>query len=362
LAAEPAQNDGVALVDRDEGSAAIVNGGPAAAAAPGPGARATTTNGATAATAVAKTPLTEAAGRSAPLPAAADDPGAGQPVPPPHDRFFGRLLQRLVPARLRRRLVALAAWSHTPRALRLGTASAAALALVTAAALALVGFAGVGTHVYLPPAPPPVSYPYNISADAGLFPQVFYPPPMLFGPPLASGALPAGELSGLVLQSYDVPLDFHATNQGAVPGSPADGLMGSYHVVFQRALGSVGTGDLGSVISILSLAGAYRDVPAAAAQLENDDLSTLGTLAGLPDFVAEPVSVTTVIGDESRVVHLSGDADGVPAGVYLVEFRYGALDGIVAVASPAGSESLADAIQLARLQEARLEQSAPLTP
>ncbi len=340
-AAETAQNDGVALADRDDGGA-LADAAPVAAAAP------------------VAVPAANGAAPASP-PAARAEAEAVE-LAPPQGSVAGRLVRRLVPARLRRRLAVLAAWSHTPRALRLGTASAAALALVTAAALALVGFAGVGTHVYLPPAPPPDNYTYTVSSASGLYPPVFYPPPMLFGPPLNSGALPANTLAGLVLQTYDVPLDFHATDQGAISGAAADGLLGSYHVVFQRALGSVDTGELGSVISILSLVGDYRDVPVAAAQIENDDLSTLGRLAGLPDFVAEPVSITAVIGDETRVVHLSGDADGVPAGVYLVEFRYGALDGIVAVASPAGSESLSDAMQLARRQEARLEQSAPLNP
>jgi len=354
-AAETAQNDGVALADRDDGGA-IAGAAPAGDAAP---AAVPASNGA-AATATEPPPAPPAAPASPT--AGSDAAAAADPVTLPQGSLAGRLVRRLLPARLRRRLVGLAAWSHTPRALRLGTACAAALALVTAAALALVGFAGVGTHVYLPPAPPPDTYTYGISNASGLYPPVFYPPPMLFGPPLNAGALPANALAGLVLQTYDVPLDFHATDQGAIPGAAADGLLGSYHVVFQRALGSVDTGELGSVISILSLVGAYRDVPAAAAQIENDDLSELGRLAGLPDFVAEPVSITAVIGDETRVVHLSGDADGVPAGVYLVEFRYGALDGIVAVASPAGAESLSDAMQLARRQEARLEQSGLLNP
>jgi hypothetical protein len=361
-AADAAQNDGVAVADRDDSSAAIADATAATGVTLGAGVATNgTANGAIAAPSGAAAAPSGAASPVL-LSNGASEPDAAERAATAQGGLAGRWLRRFLSARLRRRLAALAAWSHTPRALRLGTAAAAALALVTAGALALVGFAGVGTHVYLPPAPPPDSYPYGISYDSGLFPPVFYPPPMLFGPPLDTSTVPVNALANLVLQTYDVPLDFHATVQSAVPGAPADGLIGSYHVVFQRALGSVDTGDLGSVISILSLVGAYRDVPAAAAQIENDDLSTLGRLAGLPDFVAEPVSVTAVIGDETRVVHLSGDADGVPAGVYLVEFRYGAVDGIVAVASPAGSESLSDAMQLARRQEARLEQSAPLNP
>lgn len=358
-AAETVQNDGVALADRDEGGAAI-EGGDAAAGAP---AR-TGTNGATPAVAAAPKDPAQPAGPATACPPGAESASgeasaAGtQPSDP-----AGYRLRRAVPARLRRRLSAVAVWSHTPRALRLGTVSAAGLGLITAAALALVGFAGVGTHVTLPPAPPPNPLDFGVSSDnSGFFPQIFYPPPMVFGPPLNANALPPNALSGLVLQPYDVPLDFHATDQGAVPGAAADGLVGSYHVVFQRALGSVDTGELGTATSVLSLAGVYRDVPAAAAQVESDDLGTLGTLAGLPDFVAEPVSITDLIGDETRVVHLTGDANGVPVGVYLVEFRHGAIDGIVAIASPEGSESLRDALQLAQRQESRLEKGEPQTP
>lgn len=358
-AADTAETDGVAVAERDTSGAAAANGAPAAAPALN-----IHTNGAAASHAEPDAaPPAFGLVTAVPAPAAAGEPASADQAATPRSSLAGQLLRRFVPARLRRWTRALATWSHSRRALRLGTAGAAVLGLVTATALALVGFGGVGTHVFIPPAQPPDAYSSGLSNDAsGYFPQIFYPPPMLFGPPLGASAPSSSTLAGLVLQTYDVPIDFRATEQGAIPAAPADGLAGSYHVVYQRTLGSVDSGELGAAISVLSLVGSYRDVPAAAAQLENDDLSTLGTLAGLPDFVAEPVSITEDIGDETRVVHLTGDADGVPTGVYLVEFRYGAIDGIVAVAAPEGSESLSDALQLARQQESRLEQAAPLNP
>lgn len=291
------------------------------------------------------------------------DGGAGKssdPVAFTPGRRRGSWLGRVIPAPVCRRLATFAAWSHTPRALRLGTVCAGSLALLTAATLALVGFGGVGTHVYLPPAPQADALGSGLSNDAfNFYPPVFPLPPLIAGPPLPVGGALSGALSQLVLQPYDVPIDFESTDRGAVSGNGADGLAGSYHVLFQRALGSQTGGELGGSVAVISIAAVYRDLSAATAQIEDEDLGKLGTLAGLPDLSAEPVPATRVIGDESRVVHLAGESYGVQIGAYLVEFRHGAVDGIVALVAPAGSESLPDALLLAARQEARLEQSAP---
>ncbi len=343
--AESAQNDGVALADRGNGRDPA-HGGPEQAGAD----HGAAANGVSLTASVASNEA-PAEGSSAPIESPIQTPGLGR-----------GLLRRLVPDRIRRRFAAARAWSHTPRALRLGTLSAGALALLTASVLAVVGFGGVGTHVDLPPAPPD-TYGSGLSNDLyNIYPPVLPLPPLIAGPPLPSGSTLHDVLSRLVLQPYDVPIDFHRTDQGAVDGAAADGLLGSYHILFQRNLDSANSAELGGAISVISIAGVYRDVPAAAAQLEDEDLSGLGTLAGLPDLSADPVTIARVIGDETRIVHLTGESFGVQVGVYLVEFRRGAVDGIVALVASAGSESLPDALLLADRQEARLEQSAPPEP
>jgi hypothetical protein len=268
-----------------------------------------------------------------------------------------------VPAALRRRLERLQRWSHTPRALWLGTLSAGTLAVFTVVMLATVGFGGVGTHVELPPAPLADTYSSGIpSSIDNVYPPVYPLPPLIAGPPLPPDSSLPNRLATLVLQPYDLPIDFRITDQGANDNTSEDGLVGSYHVLFTRGLNGSSSAGLPGVISVLSIASVYRDVPVAAAPIEGNDLSGLGTLAGLPDLKAEPVSVTQVIGDETRVVHLTGNSYGFQIGAYLVEFRRGAVDGIVGLVAPKGSESLHDAIALAQQQESRIEQSEPFVP
>ena len=287
---------------------------------------------------------------------AADGEGRPAPVegPPPialpaekPARHWDRVAT--VRAALEPRLHAFAARTHTPTALRFGTAAIALLGVAAAVALVLVGFVGMGTH--------PQTFDDSSSALVGPqlppegAPSLFSPPsPLLPVPPPDAGL--SQNFARVVLQPDDLAPDFTPLDRGSTGDDPTTGLVGSYHAVYQRPLSVAGTGS-DQTIAVLATLSAYRTSQAASFHLNDVSTGTLAVDAGLPTLNSEPVTARTV-GDESRAVHLTGSYAGVGIGVYLIQFRRGTTNAIVGVAAVLGSESLEQALTLAEKQDAHI--------
>ncbi len=287
--------------------------------------------------------------------AAPAGPAASAPVVAPRVRhLLPSALRRLLTG-VRRRWRVITGWTHTRRALALGTALTGALGIAAVAALVVVGFAGVGTHnvpvLYGPvasdngtaagPQPPP-------EASQSVF---SLPSPLLPEPSVLTAAI-SQSLSTVVLQQSDLANDFTLLNGGPTGADGAAGLLGSYHVVYQRPLVVAAEGRSGS-LATLAVIGIYRDTQTASFRLTDVSADRLGVEAGLPGLNAVAV-VGRSIGDESRVIHLSGNSSGVDIGVYLVQFKRGSTDAIVGIAAVLGSESLDEVLRLADIQDAHI--------
>lgn len=252
------------------------------------------------------------------------------------------------------RLRALAAWSHTRRALWLGTAVTALLGLATAGALVLIGFVGVGTHsipaIFGPPPP----------ADSGAAVGPQPPDPSIFSLPLPALLPPApplgpalgDKLARLVLQPDDLASVFTVLDKGPTGGDVTTDLSASYHAVYQRPASESDSGG-DSPIAVTSQVSVYRTAQAASFRLSDVNLSRLAIQAGVPGLNSETVPARTV-GEESRVAHLTGNDAGVNIGVYLIQFRRGSTNAIVGVAAVLGSESLDEALGLADKEDAHI--------
>lgn len=271
------------------------------------------------------------------------------------------LLSRLAPHWARQWLTAARAWSHTPRALVLGAGATVALAAVAGALLLSVGFVGVGTHVQLPPPyfgdVPVAPLPSEGQGELGPLPPLFFAP---IGGLTIAPERPDSQLADLVLQQSDVLYDFHTQDKRSLGGDSGSGLLAAAHVVYQRTNAATSP-ILPGAVAIASLAGAYRDVAAAAAQLSDANLVRIAADAGLPGLTVTQVPAARV-GDESRALRLSGVSQGQAVGAYLVQFRRSAVVGFVLVAGAPGSESLTQALSLAAAQEQRIELSPYVSP
>lgn len=281
-----------------------------------------------------------------------------RPTAPAAGSVRGRRLRPLV-ERLRAAERAIIAWSHTRRALRIGTAVVVALGATAAVALLLIGALGVGTHT-------PTWYSeHPVDTSAGGETTNILTPPQVFGNadsgmqygPFAPPPLDLNNtVAQLVLQPADLPDGFAQLPGSDTGADPGRGLLASYHDAYQRQAPTEGSSD--ATIGVFTFAGLYRDDESALLQIDNLDPDSLAREAGRPDMAGRFVSAATV-GDGSTVVHLAGNVAGVQVGVYIVAFRRGAVEGIVGVAAPLGSESLDTALQLANAQEARIEAHVP---
>jgi hypothetical protein len=266
-----------------------------------------------------------------------------------------RRVRRLVRPALPGWLSVIRAWTHTSRALLLGTLFTGAIAAAALVVLVVVGFAGVGTHnvpvLYGPmaadnsTAPGPQPPPESTHSVFGL------PSPLLPEPSTLTAAI-SQSLSTVVLQPSDLGSDFTLLNGGPTGADAAAGLLGSYHAVYQRPLANAANAGRLSVAT-LTVVGIYRDTQTASFRLTDIAADRLGVEAGLPGLNATVVPARTV-GDESRVLHLWGNSTGVDIGVYLVQFRRGSTDAIVGTAAVLGSESLDEALALADLQDGHI--------
>jgi len=295
------------------------------------------------------TVVTEPSDLAAPSLSAADEATA---LPPPPSRAA-----RLVPQWLRDWLTPARAWSHTPRALALGAGATVALAAGAGVLLVVVGFLGAGTHVPLPPpffgdAPEATAPGEGEGALGPLLAPVFAPIGGL-GPAVERVA--DSPLGDLVLQQADVLYDFRTQDKRPLGNDSGSGLLGAFHVVYQRNNAST-SAILPGTVAIASLVGAYRDVASATAQISAPNLTQIAADAGLPglDVTLVPAAI---VGDESRALHLSGVSQGQAIGAYLVQFRRSAVVGFVLIAAAPGDESLIQALLLAATQEQRIELS-----
>lgn len=255
-------------------------------------------------------------------------------------------------------------WTHTPLALRLGTVATAALAIATVAGALVVGVAGIGaqsSHWHYVAGGAIVAGSDSSDTTASnaaktstlsIFPR---PIPSL-GPPVPLAQLPSdlstsvgsapsqatvnAMLSDAVLQPRDLNLSFPSEGSYPAGDDPANGLLGSYHEVFQRDSTAASVAYPG-LVAIMSEVGLYSDAATASAQLAALDDSGLGAQAGFPGMSAVPLLAGNV-GDESRAVQLRGIAAGQNVVIDLVQFRQGAAIGLVGVAVGADIGSSAD--------------------
>lgn len=288
------------------------------------------------------------------------------PAAPPSPRHlparsaFGDRLTRIRPliAQLLAWSRRCAAWSHTRRALQVGTGLMLVLGAGATAALIAVGVLGVGTHspTWLSQQPP-------LPLDSSASDQSVNVPPEVFGGeqygpvPAAPAAVDlTNTVAQLVLQPADLPAGFTQLPGSDTGADPSRNLLASYHGAYQRATPAEAGSD--ATIGVFSFAGIYKDDESALLQLGNLDPDGLAREAGQPNLAGRFASARTV-GDGSMAVHLAGNVAGVQVGVFIVAFRRGAVEGIVGVAAPLGSESLDTALQLANAQEARIEAHVP---
>jgi hypothetical protein len=253
---------------------------------------------------------------------------------------------------LRRARRGLIAWTHTRIALWLGTGLLVLMGAAAFVSLIMIGVFGRGA--YHPPQL--VSFPVD-SGQIGPLPpdaSALFPPFLTSTPALTREV--SDSLAHLALQQSDLPDGMTLEENGATGEANLDGLLGSYHAVYQRSGDVTGTTAADRAITVFSLVGAYTDALAASHQLTDVAAAELGAEAGLPQLVSQPVAVS-LIGDETHAFHLTGQDGSAPVGVYVVEFRSGPVNGIVGVAWPHGQESLDEAVALARLQAAHLSSS-----
>lgn len=288
---------------------------------------------------------------------------------------YGRLRVWLqAAARPARRLLV---WTHTPLALRLGTAVTALLAVATVAGVLIVGVAGVGvpnsyycaylgqmTHsaAACDAAVAPNTYAgVNPQDTLSIFPQPhsYYGPPLPEFPHSLAGSLASAPpdlalnaaLSEAVLQPRDLTFVFPSEGEGPADSDPLNGLLASYHEVRQRS--GTESAAFPGLVAVLSDVGLYQDSATASAQLTLLDDGQLGADAGFPDMAAATLTADQV-GNESRVVELRGTAAGRQVVIDLVQFREGNAVGLVgAAAVDDGSDPdlLNQAVALATTQD-----------
>jgi len=245
---------------------------------------------------------------------------------------------------------------QTPWALRAGTGVTVVLAIAALSSLIIVGIRGVGTY--------PAALP--VASGVGTGTTSSYEPSAIFGPtgpqpfeqprfiPGANiDAVVSKSLSLLVLQPSDLPVELQPLTKSPTGGDPSSELLTSYNALFQRK-DLPATVNVDQTIAITSIAGIYKDVQAASTQLNGFDPVRLAAESGLAGLDAQPAAAPG-IGDESRAFRLAGRSAGIDIGYYLIQFRRDNLLATVGVAAVRGSESYDRAVDLARVQDGRIQ-------
>jgi hypothetical protein len=183
-------------------------------------------------------------------------------------------------------------------------------------------------------------------------------PPLLV--PTAAAASPAAPVTALTQQQLDqaalsvgdLPAGFAITASG--PGGPELGpdVLTSYQEEFQQR-DITSAQSLQQTIVVIDLLGQYKDANSAIGGLRAINTQSLNQLLGGVNLTATPVTIPAV-GEDSQAFHVTGAANGVSIGGYLIAFHRGPVAAMLLTAGVQGAESLDQSVSLAQKQAQKL--------